>query len=325
MITTILKTLNGHGSEAASLEQALLQLSRDRDETRIRIVDLKKQRHAELLDDATDAAIGKIDLLIDRAEVKLEKLNAAEPPLLEKLTGARTAARQRRWRELRETYLSAVGEYLAAAREAIDKHIALAAIVKQAQREGFEGEVKATMPPTPNINTNALLAPDLLDIWERAVTPAGAAPAPRTVKARVSRPAPPKAVESMQHAVKLDLGEPTPIENLTSKRMPDDLSPLEPGEARVIVLHQGWSPRDDRPATHAGQQIKMPFGEARAAANKGLVEIVEMNIDRTKVEGAGWQQGTDPQSLMFLGSGGTAVTQQPDKPASATTEQGDGK
>jgi hypothetical protein len=260
MIKSILKNLNGKGSEAASLEAALLQLGRDRDEIRSRITALKTQRHTALLDDASDAAIGKIDLLIDRAEVRLEKVNAAEPGLLEKLTAARSAARQRRWRALHDAYLAAAGEFLASARATAERHADLIRIVDQAQGDGFGAEVAATMPATPNVNSHPLLATDLLDIFELAIAP----PAARRAAAPTTRPALPKAPESLQHSV-----------NLRASRTPDDTSPLLVGEARVMALHNGWCPRDDAPQCYAGQKLRMTAAAARVAADRGLVEILE--------------------------------------------------
>jgi hypothetical protein len=287
MIKSILKNLNGKGSEAASLEAALLQLGRDRDETRTKIAELKKQRHTALLDDESDAAIGKIDLLIDRAEVRLEKLNAAEPPLLEKLSGARSAARQKRWRALRDAYLAAAGEFLASARSAADKHTALIAIITQAQCEGFAAEVAATMPATPNVGGHPLLAPELLDIFGRAISPPTparqvAAPAPNREKTgrAVWQPASETFVRldpgvSLQHAISSALPPPNSLVRLTAQRAADDLGPLGPGEVRVKMLRGGLPPSDDAPACHLHQKIRMAVETAEHRAALGLLEIIE--------------------------------------------------
>src|SRR5271154_5458709 len=110
MFNKIIATLNGHGSEAASLEAAILQLGRDRDEARARIDELQKKRHRALLDDASDADLDKLERQLDRALTRLEKLNLAEPPLLERLTGARSVARQRRWGVHLDCYIAAAAE-----------------------------------------------------------------------------------------------------------------------------------------------------------------------------------------------------------------------
>ncbi|HEX3948218.1 MAG TPA: hypothetical protein VHW95_00040 [Steroidobacteraceae bacterium] len=106
-----------------------------------------------------------------------------------------------------------------------------------------------------------------------------------------------------------------------SPRKLDDLSPLDPGDVRVRVVRSGYeTPAGQQCVT--GQIVKLPARIASKAIENNAVVAVEMNVDRTKVEGGAWQ-GADPrESLTILGSGGTAVTQQPDKPpAAASAEQ----
>jgi hypothetical protein len=89
LFNKILAGLNGHGSEAESLDAALVQLGRDRDETRGKIDELQKQRHQLLLDDGTDADLDKLERQIDRAETRLEKQNMSEAPLRERLAAGK--------------------------------------------------------------------------------------------------------------------------------------------------------------------------------------------------------------------------------------------
>jgi hypothetical protein len=324
MLNKILAKLNGHATDVDALIAALADIGRERVTAKSELSELQVRRHQALLDDATDATLDKLERDIVRKETTLEKLELAEPGVRQRIAAAQAGARQRRWHALHETYVAAAGEFLVAARVTVEKHTTMIAAVEQAQREGFAGEVAAAIPATPAINGQPLLAPDLLNIFERAILPPStrraAAPVP---KKAAPHPAGERPQGSMQHGISDALGVPTPIENLTSKRMRDDLSPLAPGESRVIVLRHGWSPRDDRPATHTGQQIKMPLAEARAAANKGLVEIVEMNVDRTQAQGADWQ-GTDPHSITFLGSGGTSMTQRASPPAASAVNPNEG-
>jgi hypothetical protein len=322
MLTKILNTLNGHGSEAASLEAALLQLGRDRDEARAKIEALQKQRHQALLDDASDADLDKLERQLDRALTRLEKLNLAEPPLLEKLTGARSAARQRRWHTLLEEYHTAAGEFISAARVATQKHNALVGAILQARCEGFEAEASAMMPATPNLNGHALLAPDLLDIFERSI-------APRSTPPRRAAPPPaPKAPRPLLPGERPEgsLQHPIPEQNVgalpfTAKRTPDDLSPLEPGQVRVMALTNGWSPAENRPQTHAGQKLVMTAAEARIALDHGKIEIIEKSIDRTAVEGASWESIDARTGITSLGSGGDSVVRLNVAPPAAASDQ----
>jgi hypothetical protein len=279
MLNVILAKLNGHASEAESLSAALLQLGRDRDETRAKIESLQKQRHAALLDDASDTDLDKIERQIDRATVRLEKLNISEAPLVEKLAGARDAARRRRWRELHDSYRTAAGEFLVSARAAAEKHTALISIVGQAQREGFADDVRKTIPATPNANGHPLLAPELLDIFERAILPP-ATPARRAAPA-APRSALPKAADSLQHSITSAGGVQIPPDLLRAKRRSPDTAPLKHDQVRVKVLRAGYSPADDQPQCHYGDIIRMLRESAEVVAAHGIVEIINEPVRRT--------------------------------------------
>jgi hypothetical protein len=182
------------------------------------------------------------------------------------------------------------------ARATVAKHSELIAIVDQAQREGFAGLVASTMPRTPNIEGNPLLADDLLDIFERAIAPP---PPPRAEKAKAKAAAPaspswwdpkhpgynhptaqqlrtatePPVGASMQHKVELYGGVSTPP--VLTPRVADDREPLKHNQVRARVLRTGYSPADDRPHCHQGQVIRLPKKTAEAAAAGGALEIIE--------------------------------------------------
>jgi hypothetical protein len=61
-----------------------------------------------------------------------------------------------------------------------------------------------------------------------------------------------------------------------ARRTPDDLSPLEPGQARVRVLRSGFSPSEDREQCAFGQIVRMPLGAAKRAADGAAIEILEV-------------------------------------------------
>jgi hypothetical protein len=273
MYTSILKSLNGHAGETDSLIQALAQLGRDRESVRADLDKLNNERRQALLDDASDTVLDKLERAIDRATVRLEKLNIAEAPLRERITAAKLDARGRRWQAHRETYLAAANDFLAAARLCAAKHAAVIAIVNQMQREGFEAEVAATCPGTPQINNNAVCAPELLDQFSLALAPP--APAPRRTKLA---PTPERAPKSTQGPLYLSGGVPSLAP--PPPRFPDDTAPLNAGQARVKVLRAGFSPADDRPQCAYGQIIRMPRHVAERAAASGVVEIILNEGDR---------------------------------------------
>jgi hypothetical protein len=283
MLNEIVRRLNGHGEDPQSLEEALKLLADQKAAARAALKDLHERRRQALLDDASDAALDKLEREIERGETRIEKLTIAEPSLRARLSAAQAAARQRRWSSHRETYCAAAAEFLTAARAAATRHTALVAIVEQAQREGFSREVAAAMPVTPNIAGHALLAVDLLDSFELAVAghsassqarvPVKAPASPTRPAARTVLPHERQKLTDSQRQVSLSLAQEA---RERAPRPADDLAPLEPGEARVKVLRSGFSPSEDRPQTSYGQVARMPRGAAERAANTGAVEILEI-------------------------------------------------
>jgi hypothetical protein len=133
------------------------------------------------------------------------------------------------------------------------------------------------MVSTPNIAGSALLAPDLLDLFERAIRPASAqartTAAPARPTARQFLPHERKPATDSARGVSLALDDRAPAPK--QPRTPDDMSPLEPGEVRVRALRSGFSPREDLPQAAYRQIVRMSLGAAERAANAGAVEILE--------------------------------------------------
>lgn len=297
MFNSIIKNLNGHGSEAASLDAALAQLARDRAETVGKIDALQRQRHSALLDDASDSDLDKLERLLDRATTRLEKLNMSEAPLRERLADAQTAARKRRWETLHADHHGASGKFLALARATLAQHKALISIVDQAQREGFAGLVASTMPRTPNIEGNPVLAEDLLDIFERSLAPPSARRSERTKPAKADpslwdSKSPgynhPTAVQlrtimtppggsSLQHAVGAEttytISPLKPAGKIHATKLEDDMGSLAAGEIRAVVLQRGYVGPDGG-QSHPGRKIRMPLEMAKLAARNGAIEIL---------------------------------------------------
>jgi hypothetical protein len=298
MFNSIIKSLNGHGSEAESLDAALAQLARDLAETSEKIAALQKQRHQALLDDASDTDLDKIERQVARAETRLEKLNMSEAPLRERLAGAQTAARKRRWDALHAEYVEAATKFVAMARATAQEHSALIMIVSQAQREGFSGLVASTMPQTPHVGGNPLLSEELLQIFEQAIAPA--TPTRRTAQKKPAKAyadlwdqnspgydhptakqlrtiVQPPAGRSLQHAVSTDtattIAPLQPSGRIHAKKLPDDTEPLGAGEVRVIVIRSGYCGIDGG-QSHIGRKVRVLESYAKIAAGNGAVEIL---------------------------------------------------
>lgn len=289
MLKTILKRLNGHAAEAPSLNEALEQVGRDRSDTEAELARLNAERKQLLLDDAADATLDKVERQIDRANVRLEKINLAEVPLREALAAATAAERSRRWTAHLAAHRQAAAEFLAAARAVIEKHAAVVAIMNGARREGFEKLMAGAMPATPNIGGNPVCAPAALDEFERALSPVPrpSGRAPRGgIRWYAGQPGsefydptrtPGPAKPTLQHAVVMEPGGGPDLAmgrgRMTAPRLPDDEGPLGDGEVRVTVLRSGFQAPDG--LSHAGRRIRLPRDRALQAARAGALEIVE--------------------------------------------------
>lgn len=273
------RRLNGRGTDPdpAAIAEVLTQLAQENEADAREIEKLAERRKQALLDGAHDAA-NVLYAEAGKVRDRIEERQLAVPVLRERLRGATAAERQRRLLSHREAYRAAATEYLQAARIAATKHWAVVVAIEQTRRDGFERE-SAMMPATPNINGSALLAPELLDLfgagaaaYSRTQVTAPAAPrAPQPARARVL-PAE-KNLSDAQHAVSTHLTGPA---RRPTVRTPDDLRPLQPGEARVQYLGAGgWSPADDLPQCHHGQILILALRAGENAANLGLVKITE--------------------------------------------------
>jgi hypothetical protein len=288
MLNSILKKLNGHAVESSALSNALAQLAEDRREVEAELERLQTDRHTALLNDADDKTLDAIERKIDRATVRLEKIGLAEPPLREQFANATAAERARRWAGHVAAHRAAAAEFLTAAREAYAAHASLLAIMKTARAEGFEHDIAAGMPPTPNINGSPICNPSLLDSYERALTPAPRKPgrAPRGgVQSYVGQPGashydptkpPGPSKPTLQHAIVVDgAGQEISASRgpMSAPALPDDETPLRSGEVRAIVLRRGFTVRGQQCQT--GRKVTLERDVALKAAQSGAVSILE--------------------------------------------------
>jgi hypothetical protein len=282
MLKTILTKLNGHGTEADSLDAALQQLGRDREAVRAELDTLNQKRRQALLDDANDETLDQLERAIDRAAIRLEKVNIAEQPLRAKRDAALAeAARQARARD-RKAFAA---EFEPLCEEALTLSARAAALVGKAAGMQLDPTVRQGALPLLGFLANwiAERQPDI-NAARAALARDGAVKKPGARKPAApppSRPAQSKPPETLQRQVRLyaDYGGPPPGP-LTAPRTPDDSAPLQAGEARVKVLSAGFSPSDDRPQAAYGQVLRMPAGAAHKAADRGAVEILEGGAPR---------------------------------------------
>ena len=291
MIKSILKKLNGHAAEAPSLAVALTELEQARAGTLAEIKALNQQRQQALLDDESDAVLDKIERLLDRANIRLEKINLAEGPLRDQLAVANATERARRWNVHLAAYRGAASEFLTVAREVTVRHDAVIAAMNAARREGFEREMATSMPSTPNVGGGALCSAELIDRFERALNSGSRSPgmapmigvrhyagrdgynafgSPLTAPLRPPSP-------SLQHAISLDPMTASEISSNAGRthasKLPNDDAPLGVDELRVVVLRGGFEAPDGQ--SQVGRRVRLGKDAALQAARSGVVDIIE--------------------------------------------------
>jgi hypothetical protein len=276
-LTTLRGKLNGSAADPPTLEAQLAEIQS--------AIEALPERQAELAERRLEALRRDDDVQARRIEAQQadlardrDRLADSKRHIGEQLRDATAAARQRRLLSHRAGYSVAAAEFLASARVTVAKHAAVVAVRELACRQGFENETTLMMPATPNINGNALCAPQLLDLYALAVAGQSSdtrIPTPKPLptsafRKRALLPHQRAPITDSARAVRLGDGAPG-IHR--AERTPDDLAPLEPGQARVRVLRAGYSPADNRPQAHYGQLLRMPIQAAQRA--EGAIEIVE--------------------------------------------------
>lgn len=275
MLNNIISKLNGQSGDMVALTELLAQLGRDREAVRAEIEELNQRRRQALLDDAPDAELDKIERELDRTTIRLEKLTISEAPLRERIAAAQAAVRKKAVARHFES-IAAAYENL---RDALLKADA-AQIASMKAREAAIAEVgEHALADFPIFAFAGFLGRGAAESWvaendrilaaaraSRSGQPPRPAASANKTPALASRPR-----QRLPHGPAIDA---TPSV-LTAGRTPDDITPLAPGECRVEVMRNGYSPMDDRPQCHRGQKVKMPAAVARRAESDGLVKIIE--------------------------------------------------
>jgi hypothetical protein len=284
MLKTILSTLNGHASELDSLNAALVQLRRDRAAATAQLTALNAERRQALLDDASDAALDKLERQIDRKTIHLEKLSISEEPLKLKIAAAKKVALDAAVARHFDIIEKAHRKYCSSLRQADTDQGVLAYYRDAAQAECGERAVVHI----PLMVFGGLLGHGHAQTWDEETTQdmkaarrtqdaiaATEVPlTPNVPKVLLAKPVPKKPAPSMQHIV-TDITGQRSKDRFTAVRTVDDLSPLQDGFVRVKVLRAGWCPADDVPQCHFGQIVKVGRAKAVHAAATGALEILQ--------------------------------------------------
>lgn len=302
MFNALLRRMNGEARDLGSLAEALAQVGRDRAAARQELAELERELRQAYLDDASDAAIDKIERGIKRAEVKLEKLALTEPLLSERLREAKDEARAAVWRDLRAEWTEKAHELLESARVTALRHSALLEVVERASALGFTLEKGAAFTPTPNMGGNLVAAPALLDKFEAAIPQAAKVEAKPRTSTATSAPrfgsghygggaAPRPAAQQVatiggaQHPQDANLhlerrGKSEPGSPLASTAAPKlERVPLVPtrapeaGEAEIIIVRTGYEAPNGQQCA-SGDRLIVPSEIATAAVRNGAADFV---------------------------------------------------
>jgi hypothetical protein len=160
----LIDTIFSSKAKPLTVEQAtanLETLRRKRAETTAAIVEATERRKALLQRDEGDGEVETVDRELSRYELKLERLDLAEPVALAALTESRAKARAAEWRRLAKVRFAADSKYAAAMRAAIDALVELVAIPDRIHNGGYAAEAMIfAIPPR-------ILTPEAVAQFER--------------------------------------------------------------------------------------------------------------------------------------------------------------
>lgn len=177
LLTRILGGKDAKAETVDDAQAALARLADERKKAKAEISELGEKRRALLLVDDSDKEIALIEKASAAAELRLERLDEAEPGLLAALTAARDRKRQAEWAAVRDRYFAAASKYLASMREARQAFDALTGVIGEAQSRGFSSEAAHVFAfPTHILDVEALNRFDVA--VERAEAASHAPPKP---------------------------------------------------------------------------------------------------------------------------------------------------
>lgn len=167
-------------AEQAAIEAALDALDAERSTAQLRLNEIATARDALLLDPGSDRQIRDLDNEADAIRINLERFDAAESALLNRMRVSHGEQRHAEGREIRVRYADAIDRFAEALRAAADARGRLIHLRDEAIVKGFEGEIEFMELPTVSAGINyatanrfQAAATEALSIWaERAAAAA---------------------------------------------------------------------------------------------------------------------------------------------------------
>lgn len=157
IVSDLIAAVSGRTGEAPQdIEQKLKALGFERGDAREKIAKLLARRQELLLVDGTDREIAKLDAELDSLRLAIERLDAIEPKLHERLVELRETERRERWKTIADRHHDALETHVRALRVAAASAEALAATRGEAIGGGFVREANGLLEPLAFINSETL-------------------------------------------------------------------------------------------------------------------------------------------------------------------------
>jgi hypothetical protein len=282
MLNAILKKLNGASGDPAALQAALAGLISERNKTRDEIDALVKKRHQALLDDESDDVLDRIERQIDRATVKLEKINVSEPPLRQRIVAARAEQRRAQLAKFKTEVRQVGSALIDAARLLIAAAEHYTLVGDRMRAAGFENEMAAHYITPPMLSGNFLAAPELVETFAREVERMTVTAPPAKPKKRAApkaQPAPTLAPKQsggtidtrMERGIRVDTSPASPRPN---RPLFADMIAADSNHATVVLLRAGV----DLPGgsqSMIGDRVTLPASTAQSLVENGAADFVK--------------------------------------------------
>ena len=214
-------------------EVALKAVAAEELEAQAKISTLASRRRDLLLADDAETAVHDLDREAEEARVIIERCELIRPMILARVAEIRTAARNRRWGEIRAEREVAEREYVAAVRGAAKILARLTEIWDRAGADGFAVEARGVFI-FPPIVVNDQAALDRFEAAVEGVAGAGRGvnptpkPAPQPAPRKTTPPA--KKAPAPAPAAEPILRRPEPIVPATNAA----------GQVRIVLLKPGF-------------------------------------------------------------------------------------
>jgi hypothetical protein len=275
----------------AAVERALARLRDEREVVNAQIEGAPARRRELLLVDAADDGLLALDREIDSLHLQIERLDALEPELLDRLAEFHDAVRQGRWSSLVYRHDNAVREHLRRLAAAADSLREVRAILTEAQAS-FPVERGARMIGTIGLD---YVADDALMHQERELDRLSSFDTKARPLPKLGAPRPPvtgleiKAAQTLPHGLGRQgvaraggappKAAPAPVPRQLAPIVPRvkrNDPPADEGERRIRVLRETSGPNCEPLGN--GDELSLPAADADAIVRRGAADYIVAGV-----------------------------------------------